>query len=163
MALDSCKFGRYDYLITNQDVPSIQKQLMKALIKSKKTKDFEDPLEYTTSLIGDAVQALVADSFTECFRSYPDKPWNFTPTLFVMWLFGCVIRYCILLPIRAIIFFTCIVSFSGILIVVKTIIPFSKLRQRVSSFLFWICARLLTFSFGTVIKLHGLPENYKPG
>ena len=48
----------------------------------------------------DAAAAMVDDSFMRCFQQHPPDPWNWNVYLFPTWVLGCVVRYCILYPLR---------------------------------------------------------------
>jgi hypothetical protein len=54
----------------------------------------------TSDLMTDAADALIDDSFFRCFTSAPPDPWNWNWYLFPQWAVGCVLRYCIIFPIR---------------------------------------------------------------
>jgi hypothetical protein len=75
----------------------IEKNIVEAYKKQKESfTSFEDALP----LLREGVEAVVKDSFTECFRPTRMQPWNWNPLLFVMWCLGVAIRYCILFPLR---------------------------------------------------------------
>ena len=54
----------------------------------------------TSDLMCDAADALIDDSFFRCFTSAPPDPWNWNWYLWPQWAVGCVLRYCILFPLR---------------------------------------------------------------
>lgn len=65
--------------------------------------------------MGDFAQALVSDSFTECFKSPKRVSYNYTPFLYVFYVIGVIIRWGILLPLRMIWFMGSIVVFSTLI------------------------------------------------
>ena len=110
-ALGYCKLNRYDYILSSQDLPKIQKYMEHALTKTRTTKE-QTHAEIVAGLVGDFASTLVSDSFTECFKSPKRISYNFTPFLYVFYLVGVFIRWCILLPLRALWFMASIVVFS---------------------------------------------------
>eukprot|EP01116_Phalansterium_solitarium_P015721 TRINITY_DN349_c3_g1_i2.p1 TRINITY_DN349_c3_g1~~TRINITY_DN349_c3_g1_i2.p1 ORF type:complete len:587 (+),score=180.21 TRINITY_DN349_c3_g1_i2:105-1865(+) len=52
------------------------------------------------AFVGDASQVIVQDQFTECFKSYEERPWNWNVYLFPTWMLGVGIRYGFLFPLR---------------------------------------------------------------
>lgn len=51
-------------------------------------------------LLMDASAAVVDDSFTRCFKSQAEDPWNWNIYLFPLWCLGVLVRHCILFPLR---------------------------------------------------------------
>lgn len=61
-----------------------------------------DLLDITPTLT-EAAGAIVDDSFTRCFKSNSQEPWNWNVYLFPLWCFGVVVRYLILFPARVLV------------------------------------------------------------
>lgn len=97
----------YPYFMRDEEVNKYEEELRKEIedqiIKAyqKKLEDskpfsFEDVLP----VFKEGVEAIVKDSFIECFRPKPPIRWNFNAVLFVFWIFGVLLRYLILFPLR---------------------------------------------------------------
>ena len=75
-------------------------------------------------------------------------------------LLGIIIRYCILLPIRACYFFIAIII-SSILMFLLRLIPIPRnIKNNINFVLFHLCAKCAAASATTIINLHGkLPKH----
>ena len=72
--------------------------------------------------------AIVDDSFTKCFNKSSIQAWNFNAYLFPLWLFGLLLRYVVLFPIRLV---TLLVSFSTFVLsyqLVEQLLPSGKYK-----------------------------------
>ena len=115
-------------------------------------------------LVGDFAQTLVSDSFTECFKSPKRISYNYTVFLYIFYVIGVIIRWCILLPLRMIWFMGSIIIFSALIMSVQLLCPIDcQARKRVLLVLFKAVAKSLMFSFGTIIRVHGKPLPHKTG
>ena len=74
-------------------------------------------------LVGDFAQTLVSDSFTECFKSPKRISYNYTVFLYIFYVIGVIIRWCILLPLRMIWFMGSIIIFSALIMSVQLLCP----------------------------------------
>lgn len=71
---------------------------------------FDFGLEYARN----AIDAMVMDEFTCCFNIEKPKPWNWNFELFLGWIFGGLIRFLILVPLRLCSFLIATLLFLGV-------------------------------------------------
>jgi glycerol-3-phosphate O-acyltransferase 3/4 len=70
-------------------------------ISSKTTPlEFRFDLGDVAPILIEGTAKVVEDGFTCCFTSSNPHPWNWNIYLYPAWIFGVVIRYCILFPLR---------------------------------------------------------------
>jgi len=62
--------------------------------------------EHTLPLVRQGFTSIVDDSFTRCFKSKKVVRWNWNCYLYPMYLFGVLVRYCLLFPLRLLCLFT---------------------------------------------------------
>eukprot|EP00703_Trepomonas_sp_PC1_P001355 JAP95251.1 Lysophosphatidic acid acyltransferase [Trepomonas sp. PC1] len=162
-ALTYCKLNRYDYTLTQNDLPKLQKQFEKALRKKAQEVQNLNHFELTAQLMGDFANTMIQDSFTECFKSHRRNSWNTTPFLYFLYCIGVVIRYGFLLPLRMLIFFATVVISAVLLILIEVLIPHSKFKKTLQLATFRKAAQGFCLSFFTVIRKHGQIHPHKPG
>lgn len=111
--------------------------------------------------VGDFVAALTEDSFTQCFTTPKRISYNNTVFLYVCYTIGVLIRYCLLLPIRAAFFAINVVFFGVLIAAVQVLFPFkSKLKDQFLVKIFQWAAKGVCTSYGTIIRQHGdLPDD----
>ncbi|ETO04808.1 hypothetical protein RFI_32588, partial [Reticulomyxa filosa] len=86
----------------------IKKKIKKGTSKRKNWCDIEDRFELGDILdyLNSGMDVVVEDDFSLCFQRKELRPWNWNFYLFIFWCIGVVIRYGILLPVRAVIMVT---------------------------------------------------------
>ena len=107
--------------------------------------------------INSGMQVIVDDDFSLCFKRPERRSWNWNAYLFVFWSLGVVIRYCILFPLRLIIF---------IFAILGTLLQFwcwKKLfandPQKIEKWELWSlqsCIQIILASWGAVIEYKGV-------
>ncbi|CAL6051839.1 Lysophosphatidic_acid acyltransferase/Glycerol-3-phosphate 1-O-acyltransferase [Hexamita inflata] len=161
-ALDYCKLGRYDYVLTANDIPKIQKQLERAL--KKHSQEPQTHTDVVANCVSGFANALVQDSFTECFKSGNRVSYNNTPFLYFAYTIGVLIRYCVLLPVRAVIFFANLLFFAFLIVGILIVCPIDCYwRKRVLLFLFNLTCKGMCLSYSTVTRIHGEVPKHKSG
>ncbi|EFC37870.1 predicted protein [Naegleria gruberi] len=125
----------------------------------------------------EGAESVQRDDFTECFRPKPPEPWNWNLFLFVGWLIALIGRYCILLPLRILLFLSGTIAFilvTLILMVLRSIFEKKKNSQEETeqdqqeekkiTTLDWLVRKSLQYysaiwihSMSGVIKIHGIP------
>mmetsp|Transcript_20669 Transcript_20669/g.39275 ORF Transcript_20669/g.39275 Transcript_20669/m.39275 type:complete len:499 (+) Transcript_20669:149-1645(+) len=108
-----------------------------------------------SEFMNEGAKAIVDDSFTKCFKSTPQEPWNWNVYLFPMWVFGILIRYLVLFPIRLLVLVGGLTVGLSCFFVVSTVLSPSKLRRRLErSLTEFICSAFVA-SWTGVVKYHG--------
>mmetsp|Transcript_13756 Transcript_13756/g.20843 ORF Transcript_13756/g.20843 Transcript_13756/m.20843 type:complete len:416 (+) Transcript_13756:200-1447(+) len=140
------------------DEEALRRELENKVIDKYKKKSMEEHAARQFNL-GDAipvfmegVEAIVKDSFTECFTPRSVENWNHNIILFPSWLLGVFVRYCILVPLRAIIFILGTCMFIGLMVPAVLINNESLCRLALR---FWLLVWMLTIA--AVVKYHGHP------
>lgn len=96
----------YPYFMRDEEVNQYEEELRKEIeeqiIKSYKKLADSKPFSFEDVLpvFKEGVEAIVKDSFIECFRPKPPISWNFNAVLYVFWVFGIILRYFVLFPLR---------------------------------------------------------------
>ncbi|KAH0575276.1 Lysophosphatidic acid acyltransferase/Glycerol-3-phosphate 1-O-acyltransferase [Spironucleus salmonicida] len=152
-ALSYCKFGNYDYLLSQNDVPKITEMLSKALAKQAKHGE-NSPLLLATQLIAEAAQSITTDSFSECFKT-PKSAYQLTISNFPQMCMRTFFTYVFLLPFRLFLFvFTML--FGAVTV--------SATTGKTSRFFFNLTAKLFAASFGASGTIINAPTSvYRPG
>lgn len=101
----------------------IQRGVEQTILNDMRTRSHVDVWGDPLSCCRDAVESIVKDSFTECFRPRPPDNWSFGPILFVMWLMGAFFRFFILFPIRVVLLLLGSVVFALGCVVLSFILP----------------------------------------
>ncbi|CAL6103606.1 Lysophosphatidic_acid acyltransferase/Glycerol-3-phosphate 1-O-acyltransferase [Hexamita inflata] len=161
-ALDYCRLSRYDYIISENDVPKIQKYLEHALRKN--SHEQQTHIDVVSGCVTGFANALVQDSFSECFKSESRVSFNHTPFLYAMYVIGVFIRYFVLLPLRAIIFFTTLLISTVLVLLTQILIPIDcAFRKRLLLTMFKCACKFVCISFSSVTRVHGEVPAHKPG
>ncbi|KDD75566.1 hypothetical protein H632_c615p1 [Helicosporidium sp. ATCC 50920] len=107
-----------------------------------------------SSPLSDAAAAIVDDSFSRCFTSSNDEPWNWNLYLMPLWGLGLAVRYLILFPIRLALvlvgFLVFIVSFAVVGWTMQ-----GQARMRAERRLVQFMCQVFAASWTAVIKYHG--------
>ncbi len=138
----------------------IEDYLIKEYVISNQTLKEEDLKPFSLSDVlpelKNGVNAIVRDSFTDCFRPKPPDAWNWNFLLFLVWVLGTVVRYGILLPIRFVfllvgnlVFFVCLA--------ILMLLPRNKLWETSVRKLLRYYAGIWLLSIAAIIKFHGVP------
>lgn len=112
-------------------------------------------------MVRQGVKSLVDDSFTRCFESKTQVPWNWNIYLFPVWAAGVLVRYLILFPLRLIALILGLVVFLILFSLVKIspCLPRASLERLLVRFL---CS-VFVMSWSGVIKFHGVRPQPKSG
>uniref|UniRef100_A0A0N5AXZ4 PlsC domain-containing protein n=1 Tax=Syphacia muris TaxID=451379 RepID=A0A0N5AXZ4_9BILA len=119
------------------------------------------------------VESIIDDQVTSRFKAEQLSSWNLLTrtsarfhhinrTLTFLWLTGFLIRYLILLPLRALLF---LVGFTVLIIIthISERIPNPSLKKRISRAAMPICMRIICRAFSTVITFHNRENIAKHG
>lgn len=162
LALEPYQYGT-DFILNRNSIPRLQKELDKLIGRTASKprlslrmgqKKYMD-LELMSSLVLDSVQAVASDSFWECFERPYSRPWNWTFPLWVTWATGCIIRYCILLPIRAFLFLFMLVFCLFGTLITSVLVPSKRLQTHIQRRILKIGYHLTLLSIGAVVLVHG--------
>lgn len=117
-----------------------------------------------STLLTEAVGAIIDDSFTCCFNSKPPEPWKWNRYLFSLWCCGSiVIRFGILFPIRFIILTVGWIIFLSMFIPVHFLLKgHIKLRRKIEMYLLKLICRFHVASWTGVIRYHGPRPSLQP-
>eukprot|EP00484_Ammonia_sp_Unknown_P021862 CAMPEP_0197029542 /NCGR_PEP_ID=MMETSP1384-20130603/8973_1 /TAXON_ID=29189 /ORGANISM="Ammonia sp." /LENGTH=482 /DNA_ID=CAMNT_0042458737 /DNA_START=24 /DNA_END=1472 /DNA_ORIENTATION=- len=113
--------------------------------------------------INSGMQVIVDDDFSLCFKRAERRPWNFNAYLFVLWLLGVIIRYCILFPLRLLAMIFAILSALFQFWLWRKLYPNDP--QKLEQWELWslqLCVRTIIASWGAVIEYKGVPALKKP-
>jgi len=109
----------------------------------------------------DAMSAIVQDTFTQCFQSKQQNPWDFSFYLLPMSYVSWVIRHFILFPVR------CLIMLGGLwlfAVLIAVSYLFKKERsQEVKLFAIKMMANAFLFSWCAVVIEEGTRPARKPG
>ncbi|EDQ84773.1 uncharacterized protein MONBRDRAFT_29885 [Monosiga brevicollis MX1] len=113
-------------------------------------------------------EAIVHDSFTQCFEGHPKTRWNQTWYLALAYYCGVFIRYCILFPLRVTVLILAMTIFIN-LFLISRLFP-ATIQRRIGRFAMGIvnnafcqCTLLTGFAFTAVIHKHGNIPAREPG
>ncbi|TNJ29209.1 Lysophosphatidic acid acyltransferase/Glycerol-3-phosphate 1-O-acyltransferase [Giardia muris] len=161
-ALSQCRYGT-DFIVGKQSVSKLQRLVERRLLKDAREKSSPKREGLRPGLICEivtnGVQAIAQDTFWECFETPYQRPWNWSFSLWVMWAIGCVIRYGILFPIRAVTFILMIVLSIALIMITSLLIPSKRLLFKVQRRIIQMAYAMTLFSIGAVVHVHGtIPE-----
>jgi glycerol-3-phosphate O-acyltransferase 3/4 len=128
--------------------------------------------EEAGACLTDGMDAIVGDSLTRCFTSEPSEPWNFLtrnlppgrwtfgPYVTLLWLLGLWVRYCVLLPIRALTLVLGFTSFCVAYPLAGLVLPrggggAAGVRTVVRKFLLRYLASVFVASWTGYVRFHG--------
>jgi glycerol-3-phosphate O-acyltransferase 3/4 len=117
------------------------------------------PLTFAT----EAMEDVVEDEFSRCFKRTPVPAWNWNVYLFLPWVFGVVIRYGILLPLRVL----CLVSGSVLFALAFSITKWlyrrnPERRHELERKLIVLYSACWIMSMSGVIAYHGTRPRMRP-
>lgn len=111
--------------------------------------DLKDAIYYILS----GMQSIGNDKFTECFTAHKVKPWTQSWYNKIIWFVALIVRYCILFPIRAIIWHSYLL-FVALCLPLTVIFP-QSIRVRIQRFLFIGLSHVTAVATSAVIRVHG--------
>lgn len=103
--------------------------------------------------VRNGMEAIVQDSFTQCFVSKPRVHWNFTFYLLPLYYTGVFLRYCVLFPLRLLIVMLGMMMFTT-LFVLAAPLP-SSWRSQLQEFSIRLLANAFLMSWCAVVREHG--------
>eukprot|EP00054_Salpingoeca_dolichothecata_P010707 m.59615 g.59615 ORF g.59615 m.59615 type:complete len:430 (+) comp19116_c0_seq1:70-1359(+) len=111
--------------------------------------------------VRNSMEAVVQDSFTQCFESRERDRWNFNFYLFPLYYIGVIIRYCILLPCRLLIVAIGLLLFALMFLVAA---PLQKsARAKIHESAIKLLAKFFLWSWCAVVHIHGTLPPREPG
>jgi len=137
----------------------LSKQLEAKIIRDIKHTKREAPrifnLDDIVPMVNDAAQMIVQDTFTSCFLSSSPRPWNWNVYLFPAWILGIIVRYCMLLPLRALCLFLGSLTIGALLLLTSLFIKDKKARTKLQQRITQLYAKIFIASWSGVIRYHG--------
>nr|WDA53441.1 glycerol-3-phosphate acyltransferase 9 [Erycina pusilla] len=111
----------------------------------------------------EAAGAIIDDSFTRCFKSNSEEPWNWNIYLFPLWCLGVVIRYGFLFPLRvAILAVGWIVFFAAFLPLRFFFTEDKHWKRKIERMLVEMMCGVFVASWTGVVKYHGPRPSMRP-
>eukprot|EP01083_Nonionella_stella_P012627 35766_1 len=151
-------WGDPSNLETQRIQASIENRLLSTLDKQPKIFRVRDLMPFLTQ----GAEVIFQDDFSLCFESPQFEPWNWNVYLFVLWVFGTALRFCVIFPIRLTIFVVgwslFAIAFVGVRLIVKDNVTRTKLERRSIQFL----ANVFILSWTGVIRHHGVIPKHEP-
>eukprot|EP01094_Clydonella_sp_ATCC50884_P022078 TRINITY_DN4998_c0_g1_i1.p1 TRINITY_DN4998_c0_g1~~TRINITY_DN4998_c0_g1_i1.p1 ORF type:complete len:492 (-),score=166.29 TRINITY_DN4998_c0_g1_i1:272-1747(-) len=148
--------------LRDEELEDLQRRL-----DEQKISEFEDQeteifeLKDSMPMITEAVQVIVKDDFTQCFRQQKPKCWNWNAYLFPIWCFGVMVRYVLFLPLRFLAGAIGVAIFAlGFVIVLC--LPKGELRTNYERSLLQFLMMVFVISLSGVIKYHGVRPKRGP-
>ncbi|KAI0511488.1 hypothetical protein KFK09_012118 [Dendrobium nobile] len=105
----------------------------------------------------EAAGAIIDDSFTRCFKSNSQEPWNWNIYLFPLWCLGVMIRYGFLFPLS-----WWIVFFAAFLPVRYFWTENKKWKRKIERTLVEMMCGVFVASWTGVVKYHGPRPSMRP-
>jgi glycerol-3-phosphate O-acyltransferase 3/4 len=115
------------------------------------------------SFVTEAMEDVVEDDFSRCFKRSPVPSWNWNVYLFIPWVFGVGMRYGILLPLRVICLLTGSVLFALAFLVTRWIYRRQdERRHELERKLIVLYSACWIMSMSGVIAYHGTRPRMRP-
>jgi len=112
-------------------------------------------------MITDAASVIVEDEFTKCFTSSTSRPWNWNIYLWPTWIFGCILRYAILFPLRAV----CLIFGTMAVIAmfcVSWCVKNEKKQKEIQRWIIQFYCSVFIAAWSGVIRYHGTRPQKRP-
>lgn len=130
-------------------------------------KDLAFRLTDLTPYVAEGVEAIVGDTLTRCFTADAREPWNFltrtapaaprelNPYWTFLWLIGIWTRYCVLLPLRAVVLILGILCFIIGFTATFCLPKGSNFQIRVRKWMLRFLASSVVASWSGYVRYHG--------
>ncbi|KAH9260479.1 hypothetical protein BASA81_001649 [Batrachochytrium salamandrivorans] len=166
------EFGDYDLKTSPSTAAFVQQELEDRYVVQnlvpKLQQNFTTPQETPTSVastvltssteaIFEGMQVIAEDDFWKCFEKTPVVPWNFNPPLFVLWVFGVLVRYFVLFPVRVVILALGWFVFGGLMILATALGPVlpTKPKDRFLRLMISCMSSCFVLTWSGVVRYHG--------
>lgn len=154
-------------LETSSDRERVQERFERALVEALGAETMPvtslpilcAPLSFVT----EAMEDVVEDEFSRCFKRTPVPSWNWNVYLFIPWIFGVCLRYGILLPLRVLCLLTGSVLFALALLMTRWLYRRqAERRHELERKLIVLYSACWIMSMSGVIAYHGTRPRMRP-
>ena len=135
---------------------SIEQLLLHSLEDDEHNKKDQFELNDIVSFLKSGFNDIIQDDFSRCFTEHEDNAWNWNIYLFPLWLFGLIIRYFILFPIRLLSLTIALCLFLFLFFSIKIIIPNNHKRSWYERKLIAYLSFVFVYTWTGVIRVHGV-------